>query len=148
MLAFAIPSSIPLCYLCDTVAGSPTITSVEQVSPGTIRVRWSPPTKGAPVIGYKVLYTSNKPPHTQFPVYQTVSPTDTSSDLTGIISDGRTYNITVEAESEHLSGVNTATIITIKTESEHTPGASEHIPGVSGELDMNKTLHGENFSSH
>ena len=30
--------------------------------------------------------------------------------ITGRIKDGRTYTITVEAKSEHLSGVSTATV--------------------------------------
>ena len=148
-ICITLYSSIPLCYLCDTVADPPTITSVEQVSPGTIRVSWNPPTKGAPVTGYKVYMSNN----TQFQEYQTAGPTDTSSDLTIIISDNRTYNITVEAESEHLSGVSSATFM--KTETEHTsgvpentPAVSEHTPTVSGESNMNKTFHGESFNSH
>ena len=91
--------------VCGTVAGPPTITSAEQISPGTtIRVSWDPPTEGATVTGYRVSYTSSGSPVSTGS--QSVGPSVTSTDLTGLVSnDSRTYTISVEAESEHLSGV-------------------------------------------
>ena len=98
------------CYLllsiecCVTVAGSPTITSAQQVSPGTtIRVRWSPPTEEATVTGYRVVYTSSGSPSSSGS--QTLDPTATNIDITDLINDGRAYTITVEAESDHFPGV-------------------------------------------
>ena len=74
------------------------------MSPGTtIRVSWNPPTEGATVTAYRVVYTSSGSPSSSGS--QTVGPTDTSIDLTNLINDGRTYTITVEAESEHFPGV-------------------------------------------
>ena len=87
-------------FYCFIVAGPPTITSAEQVSPGTtIRVSWSAPAEGAPVTGYRVFYTSNGVTESQ-----SVGLTDTTN-LNGLINDGRSYTITVEATSEHLSGL-------------------------------------------
>ena len=70
--------------------------------PGTtIRVIWSPPTEGATVTGYRVVYTSSGSPSSS----GSRSSTATSIDLTGLINDDRTYTITVEAVAEHFPGV-------------------------------------------
>ena len=72
--------------------------------PGTtIRVIWSPPTEEATVTGYRVNYTSSGSPSSSRS--QSVGSTDTSIDLTGLINDGSTYTITVEAVAEHFPGV-------------------------------------------
>ena len=108
------------------------------MSPGTIRVRWSPPTEGAPVIGYRVNYTSKRSP--KFPAStrsKTVNRNYFSVVFTGLSDDG-SYTITVETESKHLSGIST---FSTETKSEPTPGV------VTG--DMNSTLHGDmNSTSH
>ena len=91
-------------FYCFTVAGPPTITSAEQVSPGTtIRVSWSAPAEGAPVTGYRVFYTSNGVTESR-----SVGRRVTSTNLNRLVNDGRSYTITVEATSEHLSGVSDA----------------------------------------
>ena len=128
-----------LSLCCVTVAGPPTITSVALVSPSTIRVYWSPPTKGAAVTGYRVNYTSRGVP--QFPGSathrsRTMERRDRYLDFTHLVfENGISYTITVEALSEHLPGVS---IWSTETESESTPGPT---PGVSG--DMNSTARGD-----
>ena len=56
--------------------------------------------------GYRVNYTSSGSPDSDG--FESVGPNVTSRDLTGLINDGRTYTITVEAESRHFSGVSGA----------------------------------------
>ena len=53
--------------------------------------------------GYRVNYISNGSPVSTGS--QHVNPSVTSADLTGLISDGHMYNITVAAKSEHIPGV-------------------------------------------
>ena len=76
------------------------------MSPGTtIRVSWSPPTEGATVTGYRVIYTSSGSPSSGGS--QTVGPTVASMNITDLINDGRIYTITVEfmTVSDHFPGV-------------------------------------------
>ena len=97
---FTIPSS-PLPFLFHhSVASPPTLQSAEQVSPGTtIRVTWSHPSGGATVTGYRVHYSGGGDEGSV-----SVSASATTADLEDLMNDGRTYTISVEAQSEHLSG--------------------------------------------
>ena len=90
-----------------SVAGDPTLTSLDQIRATTVRVIWSPPSGGATVTGYVVHYrttTSVKIKH--------APRTFTSTFLTGLTS-GATYTISVEATSQHLSGESGMMIITL-----------------------------------
>ena len=78
------------------VAGDPTLTSLDQISPTAVRVMWSPPSGGATVTGYVVHYRTNSSVGTK-------SSSSTSTDIAGLTS-GATYTISVEATSQHLSG--------------------------------------------
>ena len=80
------------------MAGDPTLTSLDQISPTTVRVTWSPPSGGATVTGYAVHYRTA----TSIKIKRAVN-TSTSTLLTGLTS-GSTYTISVEATSQHLSG--------------------------------------------
>ena len=93
------------------MADPPTILSAGQVSPGTIiAVTWNSPQEGAPVIGYVVHYTGGDDVGSV-----AVSSSSTSTDISGLTNDGRTYTITVEALSEHVSGESTAANIVLCT---------------------------------
>ena len=72
--------------------------SLEQTSPDTVTVIWSPPSSGATVTGYVVHYKTATSVRTRF-VSQDLTNTFLMS-LTG----GVTYTISVEATSQHLSG--------------------------------------------
>ena len=90
---FSALSSLP-------VANPPAMVSAEQVSPGTsIRVTWSPPSGGATVTGYRVHYSSDGDEG-----YVHRNSSDTTADIENLMNDGRTYTISVEAQSQHLSG--------------------------------------------
>ena len=78
------------------VATDPTIVSLEQVSATTVRVEWSQPSGGASVTGYTVHYSDGS-------TDRSMSASSISADITGL-TNGRTYSISVEAASEHLSG--------------------------------------------
>ena len=80
------------------VAGDPTLTSLDQISPTTVRVTWSPPSGRATVTGYVVHYIGGGSVGTE-----TVPSSPTSTNITGLTS-GATYTISVEATSQHLSG--------------------------------------------
>ena len=85
------------------------------MSPGTtIRVIWKPPTGGATVTGYRVNYVSSGSPPSSGS--QSVGSTNTSIDLTDLINDGRTYTVTVEADSDHFPGVSDDMIVAIPSE--------------------------------
>ena len=86
-----------ICYV-SLVAGSPTLMSLEQTSPDSVRVIWSPPSAGATVTGYVVHYKTATSVRTK-----SVAQFLTSSFLTGL-THGFTYTISVEATSQHLSG--------------------------------------------
>ena len=89
------------------MAGDPTLTSLDQISPTTVRVTWSPPSGGATVTGYVVHYIGGA----SFRM-RTVPSSSTSTDITGLTS-GFTYAISVEATSQHLSGESERMIITM-----------------------------------
>ena len=81
--------------------------SLEQTSPDTVTVIWSPPSAGATVTGYVVHYKSATSVKTRF-VFQNLTSTLLMS-LTG----GVTYTISVEATSQHLSGESETMNITL-----------------------------------
>ena len=83
-----------------SVANAPTITSLLQTGPGTLRVEWSPPVGGASVVGYTIHYTDNDGNIGA----ESANAGSTSVDIS-VLSDGVIYTVTVEARSEHLSGV-------------------------------------------
>ena len=86
-----------------SVANAPTITSLQLTGPGTLRVEWSPPVGGASVVGYTMHYTDND---------GNIGTESTNADSTSVVitglsgrCDDEMYTVTVEARSEHLSGV-------------------------------------------
>ena len=89
------------------MAGDPTLTSLDQISPTTVRVTWSPLSGGATVTGYVVHYIGGGSVGTE-----TVSPSSTSVDITGL-TIGPPYAISVEATSQHLSGESGVMTITL-----------------------------------
>ena len=82
--------------------------SLEQTSPDTVIVRWSPPSAGATVTGYVVHCKTATSVKTRF-VFQNLTSTFLMS-LTG----GVTYTISVEATSQHLSGESEKMNITLQ----------------------------------
>ena len=82
------------------MAGPPRDVAAELVSPTTIRVAWSPPSGGATVTGYEIVYSS---PSDVGSVSADSSSTSTVITLTQPASS--LYNVTVIAHSTHLSGV-------------------------------------------
>ena len=122
------------------------------MSPDSIRVYWSPPTEGAPVTAYRVNFTSRGSPESPASIIHRSRTTQQLYtryiDFTHlVIEDGGSYTVTVEAQSEHLSGVS---IFSTETESESTPGVSGDMNSTShGDMnstthhDMNSTLHGD-----
>ena len=85
------------CYV-SPVAGNPTRISLDQISPTTVRVIWSPPSGGATVTSYVVHYRNTTSVRTK-----SAPTTFIFTFLTGLTS-GATYTISVEATSQHLSG--------------------------------------------
>ena len=90
-----------------SVAGDPILTSLDQISPTTVRVTWSPPSGGATVTGYVVHYMNGGSVGTE-----TVSSSSTSTDITDL-SRGTAYTISVEATSQHLSGESEEMTVTL-----------------------------------
>ena len=88
------------------VAGNPKLTSLDQILPTAVRVKWSPPSGGATVTGYVVHYGGSSVGT------KNVSSFSTSTDITSLTS-GATYAISVEATSQHLSGESGVMIITL-----------------------------------
>ena len=80
------------------MAGNPTLMSLEQTSPDTVTVIWSPPSAGATVTGYVVHYKTATSVRTRF-VFEYLNSTFLMS-----LTRGVTYTISVEATSQHLSG--------------------------------------------
>ena len=87
------------------VAGAPTLTPLDQISPTAVRVTWSPPSGGATVTGYVVHYIGGNKMRTE-------PSSSTSTDITGL-TNGYTYAISVEATSQHLSGESERMTITL-----------------------------------
>ena len=88
------------------VTGIPTLTSLDQRSSTTVRVRWSPPSGGARVTSYVVHYRTSSSL-----TIKRISSSSTSTDITGLTA-GATYTISVEATSQHLSGESEEVTIT------------------------------------
>ena len=82
---------------------APTITSLLQTGPGTLRVEWSPPVGGASAVGYTIHYTDNDGNIGT----ESTNTDSTSVDISGlhVLCDDEMYTVTVEARSEHLSRV-------------------------------------------
>ena len=103
------------CHLCIIrsihflVASTPIITSLEQISATAVRVEWSQPSGGATVTGYVVHYSAGDTNGTES-VY--VAAFSTSYNITNLTS-GLTYTFSLEATSEHLSGVSDDKTVTI-----------------------------------
>ena len=94
-------------FISDSVAPAPIITSLQQLSPTVVRVKWSKPSGGASVTGYVVHYfdgTTNRS--------KNVIASTTSSNITNL-TKGPTYTISVEATSKHLSGESANMSITL-----------------------------------
>ena len=90
-----------------SVASPPAIQSAEQVVSGTtVTVTWSSSSGGAAVTGYIVHYTCNSD---GVPQSVAVPSSSTTADLAGL-DNGCTYTISVEAQSEHISG-ESATVV-------------------------------------
>ena len=87
------------------VAADPIIVSLVRVSSTVVRVEWSQPSGGASVTGYVIHYSDGS-------TDRSMAASSTSADITGLVSDGRTYSISVEATSEQLSGESDAVDIT------------------------------------
>ena len=81
-----------------SVANAPTITLLQLIATGTLRVEWSPPVGGASVVGYTIHYIDN-----DGNIGTESANADSTSDNIAI-DDGVIYTIIVEARSEHLSG--------------------------------------------
>ena len=79
------------------VASDPVITSLNQTSSSSVRVEWSQPSGGATVTGY-VVHSDGDTDR-----IESVPASSTSSLITGFTIN-ITYNFSVEATSEHLSG--------------------------------------------
>ena len=73
--------------------------SLVKLSATAVRVEWSQPSGGATVTGYVVHYSDGSTDRSM-----SAAASSTSADITGLVNDGRTYSISVEATSEHLSG--------------------------------------------
>ena len=58
--------------------------------------------------GYRVHYSNGSTDRSM-----SAAASSTSADITGLVNDGRTYSISVEATSEHLSGESETMNITL-----------------------------------
>ena len=85
-------------FISAAVASDPVIISLNQTSSSSVRVEWSQPSGGATVTGYVVYYSDGDTDRNE-----SVPASSTSSLITGL-SIYITYNFSVEATSEHLSG--------------------------------------------
>ena len=82
------------------------MVSAQQVAPGSsISVTWIARSRGAPVTGYIIHYSGGGDTGSV-----NVGSSTTATTITGRNNDGRTYTITVEAKSEHLSVESTTTV--------------------------------------
>ncbi|CAI8019279.1 Neuronal cell adhesion molecule, partial [Geodia barretti] len=81
------------------VAGSPTLMLVVQISATSVIVEWSQPSGGATVTGYVVHYS-----HGDDNMTEDVPATSSSYIITNLTSC-YSYTISVEATSEHVSGI-------------------------------------------
>ena len=90
-----------------TVASAPTITSLNQMSADAVNVEWNRLFGGAPITGY-VVHCSNG----SIERNKIVSNSSTSHIIMGL-TNGLTYNVSLEATSQHLSGESEDMAITL-----------------------------------
>ena len=115
----------PHSYFHSPVASDPIIVSLVQVSSTVVRVKWSQPSGGASVTGYVIHYSDGSSSSSS------VAASSTSADITGLINDGRTYSISVEATSIHLSGESDTVDITVEARELYpSDGAMSRIIGI------------------
>ena len=88
------------------VATDPTIVSLLQISATIVRVEWIQPSGG--VTGYNIHYSGDGVPYS----ISGLSSVSTTHEITGL-TNGRTYSISVETTSEHLSGESPTEPITL-----------------------------------
>ena len=98
---------IYILFLSKSVASTPTIRTLEQLSPTAVRVEWGQPSGGATVTGYVLHYSDGITERSK-----NVTASATSSDIINL-TNGSTYVITVEATSHHVSGVSDDMTITL-----------------------------------
>ena len=98
------PSSLSL----SPVATDPTIVSLLQISATVVRVEWIQPSGGASVTGYNIHYSGDGVPYS----ISGLSSVSTSHEITGL-TNGRTYSISVETTTKHLSGESPTEPITL-----------------------------------
>ena len=84
-----------------TVASNPDSLQVTQTSATSVIVEWSQPSGGATVTGYVVHYSDGVTNMTE-----SVPTSSTSSHITNL-TNCYNHNFSVEAISEHLSGIST-----------------------------------------
>ena len=90
------------------MADNPTLMSLKQASPDSVRVKWSPPSEGATVTGYVIHYKTATSVRNK-----SVSQNFTGTFLLSLIR-GATYIISVQATSQHLSGESEEMNITLQ----------------------------------
>ena len=113
-------------YFHSPVAADPIIISLVSLVSATVRVEWSQPPGGASVTGYVVHYSDGSTDVGSM----SAAASSTSADITGLVSDGRTYSISVEATSEQLSGESDTVDITEARELYPSEGAKSRIIGI------------------
>ena len=94
-----------LIFFVPTVAGPPNNVTTVQVpshSP-TLNISWNMPQEGAVITGYTVHYSGADRNGNQHNGSSNTT-TDTTVLIHDLRADGRTYNLKVEAHSEHFSG--------------------------------------------
>ena len=96
-------------YMIFSVAAAPSLSTLEQLSPTSVRVEWTHPLGGATITHYIVHYNDSS---TEKSEYVAVFSNSSSCDITNLIN-GPNYNIWVEAMSSHLSGVSVVMTITL-----------------------------------
>ena len=95
----------------------PTLESLTQLSPTSVRVRWSHPSDMAPVSSYLVSYSPSTVDATA--TRPNISPSETSFDLTHLTQE-ETYTIHVEAVGgEGVLGTSEKLTITLRILSEY-----------------------------
>ena len=91
----------------DLVASSPTLLLVTPTSATSVIVEWSQPSGGATVTGYVVHYSDGASNMTEN------VPASSTSLLVTSLASCRIYTFSVEATSEHFSGLSKIIILTL-----------------------------------
>ena len=94
-------------FLLFSVAAAPSLLSLVQLSPTSVRVEWIHPSGGATVTGYVVHYSDSTSENSKH-----VAASSSSSDISNL-NYGPSYNVWVESTSGHLSGVSNYMNITL-----------------------------------